>query len=95
MTISTVEDLAAAVRAEFVKYIHDDGFRSFAEMRRSYDWEWTDVKIETNSIINELALAAYKNGEFCNFWLSDDLTFIQVDRDIYWKDFKKMVFANL
>ena len=93
----TFEKLAEMVRADFKATMEKEGFETFADMKRCYCWEAADIKDEVNTIITDLARQAYKNGEKAHFFMADDNSFIQIDicEDMSWRDFKKLVFANL
>ena len=93
----TFEKLAEMVRMDFKTTMEQEGFETFADMKRCYCWEAADIKDEVNIIIAELANTAYKNKEFSNFYMADDNSFIQIGvcEDMSWRDFKKLVFANL
>ena len=87
----TFENLAKMVADDFQEDMIENGFESFDEMRRCYDWEWSDVKNEVDFTISEIA-----RKEHLALWMSDDQTFIQLGfDDIDWRSFKKMFLNNL
>lgn len=88
----TFEELARKVAGEFRKDMKEVGYETFEDMRRSYDWEWADVKEEVSYLIDEIAKATGDSY----LWMADDHTFIQnASGDISWKEFKKLLLANL
>ena len=92
----TFEKLAKLVADDFQKTMDEEGFETFLEMKRCYMWEAQDIREEVESIISELSKKAWEeNGE--TFFMSDDYTFIQIGicEEMSWRDFKKLVFANL
>lgn len=93
----TFELLADKVADDFKATMDEWGFGTFAEMRRSFDWEPREIKEEVSSIIDGIASEEYHvNHNTESIWMSDDLTFIQIGFDVMpWREFKKLVFANL
>ena len=92
----TFEKLAKLVAEDFQRTMDEEGFETFNEMKKCYDWEAQDIKEEVESIISELNKRAYEeNGE--TFYMSDDYTFIQIGiiDEMSWRDFKKLIFGNL
>lgn len=94
----TFQDLAGMVRKEIMQDMKEDGFETFKEMKDCYWWEAADVKGYVSDIVTEIGNDLYdKNVTPDAIFMSDDHTLICIGpvRDMYWKDFKKMVFANL
>ena len=92
----TFEKLAELVADDFQKTMNEEGFETFKEMKKCYDWDAQDIKEEVDSIISELNKKAYEeSGE--TFWMSDDYSFLQIGifDDMSWGDFKKLVFSHL
>lgn len=92
----TFEKLAKMVADYFQKTMKECGYVSFAEMRRSFDWDMNDIKAEVCEVISEASKDAYRKGERSDFYMFDDYSAIQIGwDDMTWGNFKKMVFANL
>ena len=82
----TFEKLAKVVADDFNEAVIRGGFESFGEMRRSYDWEMSDIKDEVRYITDEFAK---ESGEDC--WMADDNSFIVVGfDDMSWGNFRKL-----
>ena len=94
--IMTIEKLAHKVAEELNAYVTEDNYENFAELKLSQWWDWSDIKSEINSIITEYANEEYKKGNFCDFYMYDDHTYVHIgSKDIPWREFKKMVFAEV
>lgn len=92
----TFELLAKMLADEFKQDMADHGFESFEDMRRSYDWDWAEIKEEINRMITSYANKAYDSGEYSYFFMFDDYSYVQIGvHDMPWKEFKKLLLAEL
>ena len=92
----TFEQLAQEVAKDFNEVIREQGFGTFARMKKSYCWDAQDVKEEVEETISALASKRYNGGEFADFWMADDFSFVQIGfDDMSWCEFKKLLFKYL
>lgn len=92
----TFDELAKKVADCFKSTMDEEGFETFDEMRRCYCWEAIDIKEEVDAIIREISADEYEAGNKQDIWMWDDLTHVVIGwDDMLWRDFKKLVFANL
>lgn len=92
----TFEKLAVYVANDFRKTMQEEGFTTFAEMKKCYMWDADDIKTEIYDIITEYAKEQYSKGEYSDFWMWDDMTAVQIGwDDMAWKDFKRLIFKDL
>lgn len=52
--MKTIEELAKEVAQDFNKTVEEEGFSDFAEMKKSYMWETSDIKEEVRYMVNEM-----------------------------------------
>lgn len=91
----TFNELAKMVADEFKETMIDEGFNTFNEMCRCYEWDAQDIKEEVNFILNEISSKLWKEKKE-TVWMSDDFSFIQLNlNDMSWREFKKLIFQNL
>ena len=86
----TIEELAKIVAKDFLQTMKQEGFETFAEMKKTYWWTTADIKEEVDYIITEAARKYHSSGT----WLSEDGTFVSCGIDnMDWKDFWKLVLS--
>ena len=92
----TFEKLAKLVADDFKATMLEEGFKTFKEMQRCYDWDAQDIKDEVSSIINELS-AKYWEEEQDYFFIADDCSFVQIGvcDEMSWGQFKKAIFEHV
>lgn len=63
----TFDSLAERVAAEFRTQMEAEGFESFREMVRCYQWDTDDIKNEVDYILRDIGEDAYIDEEDGNF----------------------------
>lgn len=92
----TFEELVNYVISDFQKTMQEEGFTTFAEMKKCYMWDADDIKSEVYSIITDLSNEQHKKGEYSDFFMWDDMTAVRIGwDDMSWKNFKKLIFSCL
>jgi hypothetical protein len=95
----TFEVLAKLVADDFSRTMKENGFETFAEMKKCYMWDANDIKEEVDSIVCEISAKAWEEthniGETA--FVADDYSFVQIGvcDEMRWGDFKKLVFNFL
>jgi hypothetical protein len=87
LNVRTVEDLARDVANDFNKTVEEEGFASFAEMKKSYMWDSADVKEEVRYMVNEMY-----GGQMYD---DDEVRANNAERYMSYREFMKVVRKHL
>ena len=84
--VKTFQEAAKIVANEFIRYMLEEDFEKFSDMKKCYQWDADDLRDEIRSILEDLTSVG--------MW--DDGTHVEIGMtDITYGEFKKMVMNEL